>query len=217
MATHLAGANKVNSVNFSTCLHRLARFASSNNNNNNYYHQGRGQQHNNRQHQQQQNNKNEGSNNSVDERTKVLSDPRFALLVCSMAEMACGIDSNVSVKFGNDVIQHWTMENQQQQQPHQPQGEKSVNVQEAAFESGKRDAVAAKEAMSRLSIINTQSNKKYTFSSRECSNVCWALAKLRMAPPKSAIPIGRGVVVEEETSSEVINGSSSGRQFTSMD
>ena len=34
VATHLAGANKVNSVNFSTCLHRLARFASSTNNNN---------------------------------------------------------------------------------------------------------------------------------------------------------------------------------------
>ena len=142
-----------------------------------------------------------------------------------MAEMACGIDSNVSVKLGNDVIQHWTMENRQQQQPHQPQDEKSVNVDEAAFESGKRETAAAKEAMSQLSIISTQSTKKYTFSSRECSNVCWALAKLRMAPPKSAIPIGRVVVVEEEdvissssdeaSSSEVINGSN--RQFTSMD
>ena len=95
-ATHLAGANKVNSVNFSTCLHRLARFASNNNNNNN----------NNNKRRQQHNN----NNNDADERTKVLSDPKFALLVCSMAEMASGIDANTSIQEGNSIVQQWKKE-----------------------------------------------------------------------------------------------------------
>eukprot|EP00579_Thalassiosira_antarctica_P012444 CAMPEP_0201922128 /NCGR_PEP_ID=MMETSP0903-20130614/10249_1 /ASSEMBLY_ACC=CAM_ASM_000552 /TAXON_ID=420261 /ORGANISM="Thalassiosira antarctica, Strain CCMP982" /LENGTH=307 /DNA_ID=CAMNT_0048459205 /DNA_START=89 /DNA_END=1009 /DNA_ORIENTATION=- len=75
-ATHLAGANKVNSVNFSTCLHRLARFAAK-------------------------------GNQLEEERKLVLSDPRFALLVCSMAEMASGCDASTSIKEGNGVVERW--------------------------------------------------------------------------------------------------------------
>lgn len=163
-ATHLAGANKVNSVNFSTCLHRLARFANNNNNNNNYQNQNKNHQHKGRQNQNQQ---------QSDERTKVLSDPRFALLVCSMAEMACGVNANVSMKDGSLIIQDW----------HESRG---INGE---------DEEATNKAMSKLSTTNGNKN---TFSSRECSNVCWALAKLQLAPPCIAFPIGR-VVNDDDT------------------
>ena len=36
-------------------------------------------------------------------------------------------------------------------------------------------------------------NKKNAFSSRECSNIVWALAKVRVAPPSDAFPLGRVV------------------------
>jgi len=164
-ATHLAGANKVNSVNFSTCLHRLARFA--NNNNNNYQNQNKGQN--------QQNKGRQNQNQQSDERTKVLSDPRFALLVCSMAEMACGVNANVSMKDGSLVIQDWD--------------------EKRGVDTGD-DEEATSKAMSKLSTTNGNKN---TFSSRECSNVCWALAKLQLAPPCTAFPIGRVVVNDDDT------------------
>jgi len=75
-ATHLAVVGRINSVNFSTCLHRLAKvvsssppaqFASNPGNTN-------------------------GEDNPERRRARALSDLQFALLVCSMAEMACGID-----------------------------------------------------------------------------------------------------------------------------
>lgn len=176
-ATHLAGANKVNSVNFSTCLHRLARFASNNNNNNNNNNNKRRQQHNN-------------NNNDADERTKVLSDPKFALLVCSMAEMASGIDANTSIQEGNSIVQQWKKE----------------------IEETDTNNSAAKEAASSkaMSVLST-SQSKNSFSSRECSNVCWALAKLRMAPPCTAFSVGRVVDNETPASTRPL------RQFTSMD
>ena len=92
-ATHLAGANKLNSVNFSTCLHRLARFAA------------RGS------YSSTPSNSNTNNNQNNDARKQVLSDPRFALLVCSMAEMASGVDASTSVKVGNElVVQRWRRE-----------------------------------------------------------------------------------------------------------
>eukprot|EP00577_Skeletonema_sp_RCC1716_P020016 CAMPEP_0113413844 /NCGR_PEP_ID=MMETSP0013_2-20120614/23680_1 /TAXON_ID=2843 ORGANISM="Skeletonema costatum, Strain 1716" /NCGR_SAMPLE_ID=MMETSP0013_2 /ASSEMBLY_ACC=CAM_ASM_000158 /LENGTH=316 /DNA_ID=CAMNT_0000300621 /DNA_START=62 /DNA_END=1009 /DNA_ORIENTATION=- /assembly_acc=CAM_ASM_000158 len=86
-ATHLAGANKLNSVNFSTCLHRLARFAAKGS---------------------YSSTPSTSNMNQNDARKQVLSDPRFALLVCSMAEMASGVDASTSVKMGNEmVLQQW--------------------------------------------------------------------------------------------------------------
>jgi len=166
-ATHLAGANKVNSVNFSTCLHRLARFA---NNNNQYQNQHKGQ-----------NNQNKGRQNQnqqqSDERTKVLSDPRFALLVCSMAEMACGVNANVSMKDGSLIIQDW----------HDTRAK------------GDDEAIMTEVTNKAMSKLSTTNGNKNTFSSRECSNVCWALAKLQLAPPCTAFPIGRVVVNDDDT------------------
>ena len=92
-ATHLAGANKLNSVNFSTCLHRLARFAAKGS---------------------YSSTPSTSNMNQNDARKQVLSDPRFALLVCSMAEMASGVDASTSVKMGNEmVLQKWRVKYQE--------------------------------------------------------------------------------------------------------
>ena len=47
--------------------------------------------------------------------------------------------------------------------------------------------------------LSTTNGNKNTFSSRECSNVCWALAKLQLAPPCTAFSIGRVVNDDDAT------------------
>ena len=267
-ATHMAGAQKLNSVNFSTCLHRLARFAakgsysstpssssisiSSNNNNNN--------------------NNNNNMNQQNDARKQVLSDPRFALLVCSMAEMASGVDAGGSVKMGNELVleQWWKKrecgggdddgddhyngeggggmreaddvlndivgwngggenDNSNNNNDNGDGGgggdsnDDSIGASTSSVQSSR--FTAAEQIMNQLSIPQT----KNTFTSRECSNVCWALAKLRVAPPSSAFALGRVVVVvddddDDENHSDGGGGGGekknfflSSRQFVSLD
>eukprot|EP00986_Skeletonema_menzelii_P013287 scaffold7617_cov240-Skeletonema_menzelii.AAC.2 len=94
-----------------------------------------------------------------------------------------------------------------------------------AVVSMERRFEAAEEIMNQLSTPQT----KDSFSSRECSNVCWALAKLRVAPPSSAFTLGR-VVAEGDGDDSIANeshnsaGGGSGkknslasRQFVSLD
>eukprot|EP00985_Skeletonema_marinoi_P001291 scaffold517_cov140-Skeletonema_marinoi.AAC.4 len=208
-ATHLAGANKLNSVNFSTCLHRLARFAAKGS---------------------YSSTPSTSNMNQNDARKQVLSDPRFALLVCSMAEMASGVDASTSVKMGNEmVLQQWRVkcgngggdgEGMREADDvlndivglssgggDTTNGEDDDNVLsvESRFE-------AAEQIMNQLSIPQT----KNTFSSRECSNVCWALAKLRVSPPSSAFALGR-VVGNDDSENESGKDFLSSRQFVSLD
>jgi hypothetical protein len=103
------GGGVMNSVNFSTALHRIARHLQYQHNNNNQ--------------KDNQNGDNEGNN-----RSRILSDPRFALLVCSAAEALMGDVMDVS-------------------------------------------------------------NKNIVFGSREMSNIAWAIAKLKIAPPQSVLPV----------------------------
>ena len=189
--THLGGADKVNSVNFSTCLHRLARFASQNNQNRGNNHpQDRGQT---------------GQRDQDDGRKQVLSDPRFALLVCSLAELAAGIKGDIAVKDGNAVVQTWRAKVDLDKQFDNVADASELEEADEVFASVVGQAVpmvsskrsgaldsserveVADEAMSHL---GTQS-KKSPFTSREASNICWALAKLRVAPPCTVYPLGR--------------------------
>jgi hypothetical protein len=245
--THMAGATKVNSVNFSTCLHRLARFAAKGS-----YNSTPSQQQQQQQQQFSSNNSNNSNNNSRsnDARKQVLSDPRFALLVCSMAEMASGCDACISVKDGNELLHQWKRQwgSSSGENGNTDNGEllgmggmkeaddvlndivglastttssnndnhHDENVSTTTMTTRDRYNTA-EQIMNQLSTLQT----KNSFSSRECSNVCWALAKLRVAPPYSAFALGR---VHDES-----NGSSKGgvgenkndflssRQFVSLD
>mmetsp|Transcript_16485 Transcript_16485/g.33262 ORF Transcript_16485/g.33262 Transcript_16485/m.33262 type:complete len:549 (+) Transcript_16485:184-1830(+) len=219
-ATHLAGANKLNSVNFSTCLHRLARFAAKGS---------------------YSSTPSTSNMNQNDARKQVLSDPRFALLVCSMAEMASGVDASTSVKMGNEmVLQQWgTMkcgnngvEGERMREADDvlndivglssgggggdttknDEGD-DHNIIDVATVTVASRFEAAEQIMNQLSIPQT----KNTFSSRECSNVCWALAKLRVSPPSSAFALGRVVVVGNHDENGSEKDFLSSRQFVSLD
>jgi hypothetical protein len=100
--TNLGGGGSMNSVNFSTALHRIARHLQ-------FYYQ----------------NEDEGN-----DRSRVLADPRFALLACSAAEALVGGD-NIPDSGGRPIV----------------------------------------------------------FGSREMSNIAWAIAKLKIAPPKNVMPV----------------------------
>lgn len=104
--TKMAGGGALNNVNFSTALHRMARFCSYN----------------------------------QQTRKKTLMDPRFALFLCSLTEAMAGMDPTVS-----------------------------------------------------LSDYQADTNKKkktsLVFSPREFSNIAWSIAKIRIAPPQSTLPI----------------------------
>lgn len=104
--TKMAGGGALNSVNFSTALHRMGRYSSK-------------------------------------ERRNTLMDPRFALFLCSLAEAMAGMDYTRS-------LSDWTLE----------------------------------------------PKKKLSFNSRECSNIAWAIAKLRLAPPLSVLPVSETLLVE---------------------
>jgi hypothetical protein len=106
--TNVAGGGMMNSVNFSTSIHRIARHLQ-------YAYQ----------------NQDERSN-----RSRILSDPRFALLVCSAAEALEG------------------------------------------------------DCISRNPTPYTdQSNINIIFGSRELSNMAWAFAKMKIAPPDRVLPV----------------------------
>jgi hypothetical protein len=114
--TTFGGGGTLNSVNFSTSIHRIARHLNShhhsqNANKNNYK-------------QQQQQHPDHRYNRAV-----VLSDPRFALLLCSIAEALAGTASKTTKKKQTAVL----------------------------------------------------------FGSREMSNIAWALAKMKIVPPQTAL------------------------------
>ena len=240
-ATHMAGATKVNSVNFSTCLHRLARFAAKGSYNSTPSQQQQQQQ------QSSSNNNNSNNNRSNDARKQVLSDPRFALLVCSMAEMASGCDARISVKDGNELLQQWKRQLGSSGENGNTELLGMGGMKEAddvlndivgldtTTSSNNRDNNhrvstttmttrdrynTAEQIMNQLSTPQT----KNSFSSRECSNVCWALAKLRVAPPYSAFALGRVHDDDDDDDDESASGGGgnkndflSSRQFVSLD
>jgi hypothetical protein len=169
-ATHLAGARKVNSVNYATCLHRLARFA---------------------------NNSQEG-----DEWKMTLSDPRFALLLCSLAEMGSRVDASLSVKEGKDVVEKWEIDSMMNIDEGMRAADDVLNdvvglslgassgrnpSSKGNLSELERRKESAEKAMDRI----VDPKRWSAFSSRECSNICWALAKIRVAPPHTALPLGR--------------------------
>lgn len=108
--TKMAGGGALNSVNWSTACHRMARFCS--------YDQ--------------------------DVRKKTLMDPRFALFLCGLSEAMAGMDFTTS-----------------------------LSDYQADNKSGKSGGKSS----------------SLTFNSRECSNIAWAIAKIRLAPPQSALPL----------------------------
>lgn len=123
--TVVGGNNILNSINFSTAFHRIARFVQYSNNNNNQW-QSQPQD---PQQQEQQAQKND--------RSKVLTDPRFALLMCSAAEAMITLEDG-SISFG----------------------------------------------------------------AREMSNIAWALAKLKLVPPQTSMPVDISQDVEERLRSK---------------
>jgi hypothetical protein len=112
--TSVGGGGKLNSINFSTSLHRIAKHLAF-----------------------------AWQNPEGNDRSKILSDPRFALLVCSASEALGGADV--------------------------------------------RDAL----------------NQPLKFGAREYSNIAWAIAKLKIAPPKNVIPVDATT-----TSQELLNAKS---------
>jgi hypothetical protein len=76
-----AGGNVFNSVNFSTCLHRLARFVN--------------------QHDHSHNHKNKKALTVDDKRRAVLSDPRTAILIAALSEAIVENKSNDALLFNN--------------------------------------------------------------------------------------------------------------------
>ena len=94
-AKGVAGGDIFNSVNFSTCVHRLARFANQNDNYNNNQRNQKGNNQNN-------NNNNNGKRLTVDEKRKiVLSDPRTAILLASLAEAIVQPKSTKALVFNS--------------------------------------------------------------------------------------------------------------------
>ncbi len=88
---HLAGAGRVNSANYSTCLHRLARMvalpAHPSGRNNNDCNGGR------------QSGAEEAGNGAVE--------PAISAAGVPTAEMACGVDPGTSVLEGSNVQENW--------------------------------------------------------------------------------------------------------------
>lgn len=106
--TSVGGGGKLNSINFSTSIHRIAKHLAF-----------------------------AWQNPEGNDRSKILSDPRFALLVCSASEALGGAD--------------------------------------------------VKDAL----------NQPLEFGAREYSNIAWAIAKLKIAPPKNVIPVDATTMSQE--------------------
>ena len=114
--TSPSGGGKMNNVNFSTSIHRIARHLNQFQYNNN------------------KGNQNQNSHNEQRySRAMILSDPRFALLLCSLAEALGGVP----------------------------------------FDAGRKGTASG----------------TIFFGSREMSNIAWALAKMKIAPPMTASPL----------------------------
>lgn len=180
-ATHLAGARKVNSVNYATCLHRLAKFASDTNNN--------------------------YSNRDVDEWKTTLSDPRFALLLCSVAEMGARVDASTSVKDAKIVIEQWEIDSTMNIDAGMKAADDVLSdiVGVNSIGNGDSGSIGSMNEMDRrMELAEVAMNqlidprRKSAFSSRECSNICWALAKIRVAPPSHALALGRIADMQHE-------------------
>ena len=119
-ARGLAGDGALNSVNYSTCLHRMARIASAFDP--------------------------RGADAQEATRRAILSDPRFAIFLSSLAESMAGVDPS-----------------------HPPE-----------------DAAGGAAGMG-------QATSASAFSSREFSNIAWAITKLKIAPPATVYPLTRSV------------------------
>jgi len=247
-ATHLAGAGKMNSVNFSTILHRLAKLvsfptnpsslatttttttttaATSSKTTNN--------------------NTEDDDDNTERKRARTLSDPRFALLLCAMSEKVCGVNPDLSVKDGREILLQYNNNNNnvalidddddddaveeadnilndiivasgggivansgQRRRNGKQSSLSSSSLSSSSRTTTTRRIALAKDAMTQLtsspsssssssSSNNNEPLASFAFTSRESSNVCWALAKLRFTPPgnnggnngDAALPVGR--------------------------
>ena len=115
-AKGVAGGDAFNSVNFSTCLHRLAKYSTYVD----YSARARGEK-----------------VSPEAQRRKVLSDPRVAILIAALSE----------------------------------------------------------------AIINPKNNRLLTFQNRDLSNIAWAIAKMKLAPPADVFPMKRtGKITESNPS-----------------
>ena len=117
--TSPSAGGAMNNVNFSTSIHRIARHLNQFHYNNN--------------NQNGNSNNNNGHNDQRYSRALILSDPRFALLLCSLSEALGGVP----------------------------------------FDPAKKGTPAG----------------SVMFGSREMSNIAWALAKMKIAPPMTASPL----------------------------
>jgi len=102
-AKGLAGGGVFNSVNFSTGLHRLARIASAFNPN--------------------------GAAAQAETRRGILSDPRFALLFCSVAEAIVGVDESISATASIDILSGYGVEERVAQLIEKNGKESSMRIQ----------------------------------------------------------------------------------------
>jgi hypothetical protein len=242
-ATHLAGAGKMNSVNFSTILHRLAKlvsFPTSPNNPSTSVTTTTTSSTTNT------NAENELDNDNTErKRARTLSDPRFALLLCAMAEYVCSVNTNLSVKDGKQILYQYNLALRSivSGSSHDDDGavEEADNILNDIIgasggsvvvnnnknyslqrrnNDGKQSSSSsltpttttttttttrrslAKDTMTQLTSSSSSNNEpssssssSFAFTSRESSNVCWALAKLRFTPPGGsssdvALPVG---------------------------
>jgi hypothetical protein len=176
-ATHLAGARKVNSVNYATCLHRLARFASDNH-----------------------------SSQDVDEWKATLSDPRFAMLLCSVAEMGSRVDASTSVRDAKAVVEKWEIDSTINIDAGMKDADDVLsNIVGVGINNGGSEGTSSMNEMDRRRELAETAmsqlidpKRKSAFSSRECSNICWAVAKIRVAPPSNALALGRIADMQHE-------------------
>ena len=112
--TALAGGGAVNSVNFSTAMHRMSRAMASN----------------------------------TDDRKATLSNPKYALFLCALCEAFAGLDCTQPL---------------------------------SSMAQGRQPNLMSQK--------QTQASASSTFRSRELTNIIWALAKAKIVPPPSAIPV----------------------------
>jgi len=143
-ARGLAGGGAFNSVNYSTCFHRLARFATTIE----HPSHGRTGTGSGKDGREESNTK---LPNTEAIRRSILGDPRLGVLSASLCEALAGAPTTTSM---------------------------STSDQEGTSSSPPE-------------II--------TFHSRELSNIAWAIAKIRLAPPSTIFPIVRSDIVDQTT------------------
>ena len=137
----------MNSVNFSTCLHRLARLANA------------------------PPSKDGVRYDHAELRRGILSDPRFAILVCGLCEAVAGIDPDSS----------------------EARSCGTAAAASSAAAGGGESVVGGWETGLDVTALNRMRGGDgwHRFSLREFSNIAWAVAKLRIAPPGDAFPVVR--------------------------